>query len=332
MKVLITGVTGFAGSYLAEYLVDKPGVELFGLKRWNSPLQDIYPIIDRMTLIDFDLGDAHSIHKAIRDVRPDKIFHLAAQSYVPMSFKAPIDTMRANVFGTIGLLEAVLENNLDPIIHVCTSSEVYGQVRPEDLPIDEDTPFRPHSPYGVSKVGMDLTAYQYHVSYGMKILRTRSFTHTGPRSKAVFVAPAFAKQIAELELGIKKDNKLFVGNLDSVRTFLDIRDMVEAYWIMTEKCPPGEVYNIAGNETCTVGEMLEILLSMTDVQPDITIDPTLVRPSDVTLQVPDTTKFRVATGWEPKISIRDTLQGILDYWRRQVRHAQQMSSSKGSCT
>jgi len=328
MRVMITGVTGFAGSYLAEYLVDKPGIEVFGLKRWNSPLQDINSIIDRITLINFDLGDPHSIYHAVKDVRPDKIFHLAAQSYVPMSFRAPIDTMRANVFGTISLLEAVREAEIDPIIHVCTSSEVYGQVEQKDLPIDEDTPFKPQSPYGVSKVAEDLTAYQYFMSYGMKIVRTRSFTHTGPKSKAVFVAPAFAKQIAELELGLRSDNTIRVGNLDSVRTFLDIRDMVEAYWILTEKCPPGEVYNVAGNHTCTVKEMLQCLLSMTDIKPNIVVDPKLCRPSDVTLQVPDTMKFRKATGWVPKIPIRETLQDILDYWRQQVKNTQQLTYVK----
>lgn len=318
MKVMITGITGFAGSYLAEYLVNLPDVEVFGLKRWNSPLEDIAPIINKIKLIDFDLGDPHSLYHAIGEVKPDKIFHLAAQSYVPMSFKAPVDTIRANVFGTIGLLEAVRENDINPIIHVCTSSEVYGQVEEKDLPITEDTPFQPQSPYGVSKVAEDLIAYQYYRSYGLQTLRTRSFTHTGPRSKAVFVAPAFAKQIAELELQKRSDNIIRVGNLDSVRTFLDIRDMVEAYWLLTEKCPAGEVYNLAGNYTCTVGEMLQCLLSMSDVKPNIVVDPLLCRPSDVTLQIPDISKFQRATGWAPKIPFRETMQGILDYWRKQV--------------
>lgn len=319
MNVMITGITGFAGSYLAEYLVNKPGVNVFGLKRWNSPLEDIYPIMDKINLINFDLGDPHSIYRAVKEAKPDKIFHLAAQSYVPMSFKAPFDTMRANVFGTISLLEAVLETGLDPVIHVCTSSEVYGQVEEEDLPINENTPFRPQSPYGVSKVAEDLTAYQYHQTYGLKIVRTRSFTHTGPRSKQVFVAPAFAKQIAEIELGVKKDNTIHVGNMDSVRTFLDIRDMVEAYWLLTEKGTPGEAYNIAGTHTCTIGEMLTTLLTMTDVKPEIVVDPNLLRKSDVTLQVPDVSKFKNATGWNPRIKFEDTMLDILNYWRHQVK-------------
>jgi GDP-4-dehydro-6-deoxy-D-mannose reductase len=317
VKVLITGVTGFAGSYLAEYLVDQPDVEVYGLKRWNSPLTDLQGVIDKITLINFDLGDPHSIYKAVSEVRPDRIFHLAAQSYVPMSFRAPVDTIRANVLGTVGLLEAVRETGDDPVIHICTSSEVYGEVSQEELPIVESTPFRPQSPYGVSKVAEDLTAYQYHVSYGLRTLRTRSFTHTGPRSKEVFVAPAFAKQIAEIEAG-QRDEVVYVGNLDSTRTFLDIRDMVEAYWLLTEKCPAGEVYNIAGDYTCTVGQMLDTLLGLTDVKPKIEIDLRLLRASDVTRQVPDTTKFRGATGWRPKISFEQTLRDILDYWRDQV--------------
>lgn len=317
---MITGVTGFAGSYLAEYLVNKPGVNVYGLKRWNSPLEDISSVMDKIHLINFDLGDPHSIYKAVKEVKPDKIFHLAAQSYVPMSFRAPIDTMRANVFGTIHLLEAVREEGLDPIIHICTSSEVYGQVLEEDLPIDEDTPFRPQSPYGVSKVAEDMTAYQYYQTYGLKIVRTRSFTHTGPRSKQVFVAPAFAKQIAEIELGVKKDNKIFVGNMDSVRTFLDVRDMVEAYWLLTEKGTYGEAYNIAGTYTCTIGEMLKSLLAMSDIHPEIVVDPKLLRKSDVTLQVPDVTKFENATGWKPRIKFEDTMLDILNYWRKRVKH------------
>jgi GDP-4-dehydro-6-deoxy-D-mannose reductase len=319
MNIMITGVTGFAGSYLAEYLVNKQDVNIFGLKRWNSPLDNIESVLSKVTLINFDLGDPHSIYRAVREAKPDKIFHLAAQSYVPMSFRAPIDTFRANVFGTISFLEAVRETGLNPVIHVCTSSEVYGQVDEKDLPIGEMTSFKPQSPYGVSKVAEDLIAYQYHATYGMNILRTRSFTHTGPRSKEVFVAPAFAKQIAEMELGIRKENTLYVGNLDSVRTFLDVRDMVEAYWILTEKCQPGEVYNIAGNYTCTVGEMLECLLSMTDVKPEIKVDAGLLRKSDVTLQVPDTSKFYKATGWKPKIDFKDTMADVLNYWRKILR-------------
>jgi GDP-4-dehydro-6-deoxy-D-mannose reductase len=318
MKVLITGITGFAGSYLAEHLVDKADVEVFGLKRWNSPLTDILAIQDRLTLVNFDLGDPHSIYQAVREVRPDRIFHLAAQSYVPMSFRAPIDTLRANALGTVSLLEAVRAAGIDPMIHICTSSEVYGEVPEAELPIVETTPFRPQSPYGVSKVAEDLTAYQYHASYGLRTVRTRSFTHTGPRSKEVFVAPAFAKQIAEIEAGVHDDPVVRVGNLNSTRTFLDIRDMVEAYWLLTEVCPPGEVYNIAGDMTCLVGDMLDTLLSMTDVKPRVEVDPQLLRASDVTRQVPDTTKFREATGWRPIISFEQTLKDILDYWREQV--------------
>jgi GDPmannose 4,6-dehydratase/GDP-4-dehydro-6-deoxy-D-mannose reductase len=281
-------------------------------------LRDLNGILDRVTLVDFDLGDPYSIRKAVEEIRPDRIFHLAAQSYVPMSFRAPVDTIRANALGTVGLLEAVRDCGLDPVIHICTSSEVYGEVPEGELPITESTPFRPQSPYGVSKVAEDLTAYQYYMSYGLRTVRTRSFTHTGPRSKGVFVAPSFARQIAEIEAGLG-DGVIRVGNLDSTRTFLDIRDMVEAYWLLTEKCPAGEVYNIAGDHTCTVGEMLDTLLTFTDVSARIEVDPSLLRASDVTRQVPDTTKFRTATGWRPRISFEQTLIDILEYWRTQTK-------------
>jgi len=316
---MITGVTGFAGSYLAEFLVNNLDVNVFGLKRWNSPLENIHSITEKINLINFDLGDPHSIYKAIRDVRPDRIFHLAAQSYVPMSFIAPSDTMRANAIGTISLLEAVLEVGIDPIIHICTSSEVYGQVGEKDIPIDEEVSFKPQSPYGVSKVAEDLIAYQYNQTYGLKIIRTRSFTHTGPRSKHVFVAPAFAKQIAEIELGVKNDNTIYVGNLNSVRTFLDVRDMVEAYWMLTETGIYGEAYNVAGSHTCTVGTMLDTLLSMSKISPEVVIEPKLLRKSDVTLQVPNVSKLVKTTGWSPKIKFEETMLDMLNFWRLQVK-------------
>ena len=190
--------------------------------------------------------------------------------------------------------------------------------RRTNCPLWRLLPSARQSPYGVSKVAEDLTAYQYHASYGLRTLRTRSFTHTGPRSKEVFVAPAFAKQIAELEAHPDADHVVYVGNLHSTRTFLDIRDMVEAYWLLTERCPAGEVYNIAGYHTCLVGDMLDAYLGMTDIKPRIEVDPGLLRASDVTRQVPDTSKIREATGWRPTISFEQTLKDILNYWREQV--------------
>jgi GDP-4-dehydro-6-deoxy-D-mannose reductase len=318
MRALVTGITGFAGSYLAEHLLAQPGVEVFGWKRWNSPLDNLNSVLDHLSLSDIDIADPYSVRRGLEEVRPDRIFHLAARSYVPMSFRAPHDAIRVNVLGTLALLEAVRDSGLDPLIHVCSSSEVYGQVPEDDLPIHEGTPLRPQSPYGVSKVAEDLVAYQYHMSYGLRIVRSRAFTHVGPRGRDLVAMPAFARQIAELEIGIRRDQVIYVGNVDSVRTFADVRDIAAAYWLLTEHGTVGEVYNIAGRHTCTIGQMLNALLDMSDVHPRIEIDPSLLRPSDVTMQVADTGKFERATGWEPRIPFERTIREVLDYWRLRV--------------
>lgn len=315
MKVLLTGITGFVGSHLAEYCLER-SVEVFGIKRWRSPLDNIKHIVGKLNLVDCDLRDENSITRVIQEVKPDWIFHLAAQSYVPSSFSAPRDTMETNILGTLNVLEAIRYTGIDPRIHICSSSEVYGQVSQHEIPITEKNPLRPQSPYAVSKVGEDLLAYQYFRSYGLKTIRTRAFTHTGPRRGSVFVCSAFAKQIAEIEHG-KRDPTLYVGNLSSVRTFLDVRDIVHAYWLTLEKGIPGEVYNIGGNATMRIGEMLDILLGLSNRGKGIKIqvNKKLLRPSDVTLQIPSSEKFRKQTGWEPQISLEQTLKDLLDYWR-----------------
>jgi len=318
MKALITGVTGFAGSYLAEDLLARPGVEVFGWKRWNSPLDNLATVLDRVTLFDVDIADPYAVRRGLEEVRPDRIFHLAALSYVPASFRSPHDAVRVNALGTLALLEAVRGSGLDPLVHVCSSSEVYGQVPEDELPIHEGTPLRPHSPYGVSKVAEDLLAYQYHVTYGLRVVRSRAFTHVGPRGRDLTAMPAFARQIAELELGVRKDQVIRVGNVDSMRTFADVRDIAAAYWLLTEHGTVGEPYNIAGRHTCTIGEMLDALLAMSNLRPRIEVDPSLLRPSDVTRQVADASKFRRATGWEPHVPFDRTLREVLDYWRARV--------------
>src|SRR3989344_5803045 len=261
IRALITGITGFVGSHMAEFLLSKKN-EVYGTYRWRSPTENIEHIRDRINLVNCELLDSKSTFEAIKKARPDVIYHLAAQSYVPVSFEEPSHTLQANILGTLNVLEAVRSLNIDPVIHVCSSSEVYGQVRPDEVPIKETNPLRPASPYAVSKVGEDMIAFQYFLSYGLKTIRTRMFTHTGPRRGSVFAESAFAKQIAEIELGIRKDNIVHVGNLDSVRTFADVRDAVKAYWLLTEKCKPGEVYNIGGTETMTIREMMQKLLSI----------------------------------------------------------------------
>lgn len=319
MRILITGITGMVGSHLAEYvLAHHPDVEVHGMVRWRSPRANLVKVDGRVTLHEGELRDLHSLVRVLETVRPERIFHLAAQSYVSASFSAPADTLHTNVIGTTNLLDAVRLTGIDPRIHICSSSEVYGQVRPDEVPIRESNEFRPASPYAVSKCGEDMIALQYFLSYGIKTIRTRMFTHTGPRRGDVFAESAFAKQIAEVEAGLRP-NPIKVGNLNSVRTFADVSDAVRAYWLLLEKCPPGEVYNIGGERTMTVGEMLDVLIGMAGCRIRYEVDPALVRPSDVTLQIPDTSKFRAATGWEPTVPLETTLRDLLDYHRGRIR-------------
>ena len=319
-KVLITGITGFVGSHLADFILEKhPRVKILGLARWRSPTDNITHILDKITIKYGDLVDLPSVKSILNEEKPDTIFHLAAQSYVPYSYTTPIATFEANIFGTCYLLEAVkelkLSSNYDPIIHICSSSEVYGQVKKDEVPIKETNPFRPASPYAVSKVAEDMLAQQYWDSWKIKTIRTRMFTHTGPRRGSVFVVSTFAKQIAAIEAGLIPP-AVKVGNLDSIRTFTDVRDAVRAYWLLVTKCPPGEVYNIGGVETMKISEMLDMLLKMSkNKKIKVKKDPTRLRPSDVTLQIPSTEKFNKATGWKPEIKFEKTLKDTLNYWR-----------------
>ena len=319
MKVLITGITGMVGSHLAEYFLSSfPEIEVHGLVRWRSPLRNIQKILPRIRLHQGDLRDLNSLVLLLREVRPDRIHHLAAQSYVDMSFVAPADTLNSNIIGTVNLMDAVRIVGISPRIHICSSSEVYGQVLPDEVPIKESTPLRPASPYAVSKVGEDMIAFQYGLSYRLDLVRTRMFTHTGPRRGDVFAESSFARQIAEIELN-RQNGPVRVGNLESVRTLADVRDAVRAYKLLLDKCPGGEVYNIGGNETMTVGDILKTLKSLARVPIEHVVDPARLRPSDVTLQIPDTSRFHSATGWQPQIPARQTLSDLLDYQRDCVR-------------
>ncbi len=308
------------GSHLTDYLLGNfPDTQIIGLARWRSPIDNIRHVIDRITLVYGDLLDLPSLKTILSEHRPDIISHLAAQSYVPFSYASPVVTLQTNVIGTCNLLEAVKELKLadvyDPVIHICSSSEVYGQVREDEVPITEDVPFRPASPYAVSKVAEDRLAYQYWLSWKIKTITTRMFTHTGPRRGEVFVVSNFAKQIAAIESG-HQPPQIQVGNLDSVRTFLDVKDAVRAYWLLVNKCPPGEVYNIGGVETMTVGEMLKLLINFSTTKDiKVVVDPARLRPSDVTLQIPCIDKFTAATGWRPEIKFEKTLKDTLEYWR-----------------
>lgn len=330
MRALITGITGFVGSHLAEYVLENyTDVEVAGFVRWRSPKVNIEGILDRVTLYYGNLLDLPSVGRMLAKYKPDVIFHLAAQSYVDFSFLAPIDTLETNVIGTCNLLEAIKqlkqsEDSYDPVIHICSSSEVYGQVTEDEVPIKESNPLRPVSPYAVSKVGEDMLALQYWSSWKIRTIRSRMFTHTGPRRGEVFVVSNFAKQIAMIEAELAEP-VVKVGNLDSVRTFSDVRDAVRAYWLLVNKCPPGEVYNIGGIETMTIGRMLDKLLAMSTVKNiKVKVEPARLRPSDVTLQIPCVEKFYKATGWKPEIKFEKTLKDTLDYWRDYHRKTQEV--------
>jgi GDP-4-dehydro-6-deoxy-D-mannose reductase len=319
MRVLITGITGMVGSHLAEYiLANHSDVEVYGMVRWRSPLDNIRDILDKVNLVNGDLRDLNSLIKIMQDIKPDRIFHLAAQSYVTVSFDQPADTLETNVIGTTNLMDAVRWANIDPRIHICSSSEVYGQVQKDEVPITEHNPLRPASPYAVSKVGEDMISLQYFLSYGLKTIRTRMFTHTGPRRGDVFAESTFAKQVAEIEAGIKT-NPVKVGNLDSVRTIADVRDAVRAYWLLLEKGEPGEVYNIGGEETMTIGDILNIYKELATCEIEHEVDPARLRPSDVTLQIPDISKFQEVTGWKAQIVPRKTFEDLLNYHRELIR-------------
>lgn len=318
--VLITGITGFVGSHLAEYILENhKNVAVYGLVRWRSPKNNISKILDKVNLMFGDLEDYSSLEKILSEVKPDVIFHLAAQSYVDFSFVSPLSTLSTNVIGTGNLLEVIktlkLQVGYDPIIHICSSSEVYGQVKEDEVPIKETNHFRPASPYAVSKVGEDMLALQYFLSWKIKTIRTRMFTHEGPRRGEVFAPSNFAKQVAAIEAG-KQEPVVSVGNLNSVRTFMDVRDAVKAYWLLVNKCMPGEVYNIGGVETMTIGDMLDKLISFStkrDIK--VEVDPKRLRSSDVTLQIPSVEKFIEQTGWKPEIQFDQTLKDMLSYWR-----------------
>jgi GDP-4-dehydro-6-deoxy-D-mannose reductase len=316
-KVLITGITGFAGSHLAELLLSRKNYRVFGTARPRSNTENISAIKGKITLFSADILDSHSIYELVKKVKPEYIFHLAAQSYVPASWTSPANTIEININGTVHLFEAVRKLDLNPIIQIACSSEEYGLVKKSELPVNEDNPFRPLSPYAVSKVGMDLLGYQYFKSYGMKIIRTRAFNHTGPRRTETFVCSTFAKQIVEIEKGIRKP-VIKVGNLEAKRDFTDVRDVVKAYLLTVQKCRPGEAYIIASGKARKISDILDLLIKLAGVKVKIEKDSERMRPSDVPILQGNSHKFKKQTGWEPKIPFRKTLKDILDYWRERV--------------
>ena len=324
-KALITGITGMVGSHLADYLLEKTDWDIHGMCRWRSPLDNVNHLIDkvnrkeRVFFLYGDLNDFASLLHVVKEVEPDFIFHLAAQSYPLTSFTSATVTLQTNIIGTNNLLEAVRVLELNPLIHVCASSEVFGRIPKDKLPIGEEENFHPASPYAISKVGTDLLGRFFAEAYGMNVMTTRMFTHTGPRRGDVFAESSFAKQIAMIEQELIPPI-MKTGNLESLRTWSDVRDAVRAYYLLLTVNPiPGEYFNIGGSYFCTVGEMLEYLLSLsTKKNIKVETDPARLRPIDADLQIPDTSKFTNHTGWTPQIVFEDTMQDLLDYWRVKI--------------
>ena len=327
-RALITGITGMVGSHLADYLLDNTDWDIYGMCRWRSPLDNIAGLIprinagDRVFQLNGDLCDTISIQDVIRKSQPDFVFHLAAQSFPRTSFDSPLDTLNTNVEGTVRVLDALRNHKPDAVIHVCASSEVFGRVPEEKLPIDEECTFHPASPYAISKVGTDLVGRFYAEAYGMTVMTTRMFTHTGPRRGDVFAESTFAKQIALIEAGFIPP-VVKVGNLDSLRTIADVRDAVRAYHMLLTINPiGGEYYNIGGTHACSIREILDALLALSPNKDEIKVevDPDRLRPIDADLQVPDTAKFTAHTGWRPEIPFEQTMSDLMDYWRERVHN------------
>ncbi len=326
-RVLITGISGSGGSYLAEYIAKyQPNVEVHGLSRWHSTAssENLRAIAHKVNLHEADLMDCGSVMGVIQQVRPDAIFHLAAHANVRASFITPHAVLANNILGTVNLFEAIRLSKLDPVIQLCSTSEVYGQVHPKNIPITEDCPICPASPYAVSKVAQDLLGGSYWMSYQMQIIRTRMFAYLNPRRTDLF-ATSFARQVAWIEAGLQ-DNVIVHGNLESVRTLIDVRDAMRAYWDAIVWCLPGEVYNIGGVTIMKVGEFLERLIAAAKVPITTRCDPNLLRPADVTLQIPSIEKFAQATGWKPQYSFEDSLSELLGYWRGQADIASQRNA------
>ena len=325
-RALITGITGMVGSHLADYLVTETDWNVFGMCRWRSPLEnlgDLVPMInrgERVSILYGDLRDTLAVQDVVRQAKPDYVFHLAAQSYPRTSFESPLDTFDTNIQGTVRVLDALRQYSPNAVVHVCASSEVFGRVPKDKIPIGEETEFHPASPYAISKVGTDLVGRYYAEAFDMTVMTTRMFTHTGPRRGDVFAESTFAKQIALIEANLIPP-VIKVGNLDSLRTIADVRDAVRAYFLLvTVKPDAGAYYNIGGTHSCTIGDILDMLLSFSERKSEIRIetDPDRLRPIDADLQVPDTRKFTQHTGWAPQIPFKQTMRDLLDYWRERI--------------
>jgi GDP-4-dehydro-6-deoxy-D-mannose reductase len=318
MRILITGITGFVGSHLAEYALAE-GAEVFGSCRWRSKTDNIEHLRNRITLIESDLRDLSAVQHLLSIANPDFVVHLAGQSFVQASWTMPAETLVTNTIAQVNLLEAIRARpGPAPRFVSIGSSEEYGFVAPDELPIKETNPLRPLSPYAVSKVAQDLMGYQYFKSYGLPIIRTRAFNHEGPRRGDVFVTSNFARQIAEIEAG-RREPVIFVGNLKARRDYTDVRDIVVGYWQLMKDGEPGEVYNLCAGKAWAIQDVLDFMLAQSK-RPGIAVreDPARLRPSDVPVLIGDAAKARRAVGWMPKIPFEQTLRDVLDYWRARM--------------
>ncbi len=324
-QVLITGVAGSGGSYMAENILENhPGVEVHGLARSSTIARskNLTTLRGRIKLHPRDLNYLQSITDVLMSVRPDAIFHIASDANVRESFDDPVGIMQNNAIGAgVNFFEAIRFvkgqiKDFDPVVQHCSTSEVYGRVNPDEVPIKETQEMRSSSPYGVSKIAQDHLARMYFENWGIKIIRTRMFSYLNPRRRNLF-ATSFAMQVAEVEMGLREE--LLHGNLDSVRTIIDVRDAMESYWVAAEKCRFGEAYNIGGKKTISVGDFLGMLKKLAKRPIPSRVDPNLLRPTDVTLQIPDTSKFESETGWSPKYSFEESVEHLLDHCRKEVK-------------
>lgn len=315
LKALITGISGFVGSHLAEYLLQNRPWSVAGTV--YGPTDNIAHIQDRLDLEPLELSDLDAVVHLLEQVKPDYIFHLAAQPVVHLSRKDPWFTLSNNIRAQLNILEAVLRAKVKARILVVGSSEEYGLVYPDEVPVHESQPFRPMSPYAVSKIAQDMLGLQYFLSEGLDVVRVRPFNHIGPRQRLGFVVPDFAKQIAEAEAGLCAP-VIRVGNLRAKRDFSDVRDVVRAYVLLMEKGESGEVYNVGSGQAHEVQELLDVLLSLARVRIRVEQDPERMRPSDIPAVVADYTRLRECTGWEPAIPFEQSLLDVLDYWRQKV--------------
>jgi len=318
MRVLITGITGFVGSHMAEYVLAK-GAQVFGSTRWRSKTENIEHLRSKVTFIESDLRDLSSVRALLETSVPDYIAHLAAQSFVGVSWHAPAETLTTNIISQVNLLEALRGLKMSPRFLAVGSSEEYGLVLEDEVPIKETNPLRPLSPYAVSKVTQDMMGYQYFKSYGLPIIRTRAFNHEGPRRGDVFVTSNFARQVAEIEAGLREP-VVYVGDLTPRRDYSDVRDIVRGYWLLLERGEPGEVYNLCSGRSWSIQQVLDFVLNLSTVM-GITVktDPARLRPSDVMILEGDPTKMHKATGWKVEIPFERTLTELLDYWRQRTR-------------